>query len=130
MKKIDIVSFIKDNAFATWAAVLAIIPQTLHSFKAFASVEGSDAGYLEYGAAFITALALDLAVLVFTIRNREDIVIKSVVAMNVINVYVAWKIHPVLSPDFFIASALWSIVPFTMMYYANEIKGKRTSKSI
>lgn len=127
--KIDIIEGIKSNAFATWAAIIAIIPQTLHSWRAFVAVEGTQAGWLEYIAAFVVASALDLAVLFFTLRNRKDIVAGSMVAMIVINVYVFWRVHQALTLDFAAGCFFGMLVPVVMYFYADTITGKRRSKS-
>lgn len=127
--KFDIVEFLKTNTFATWAAVLTILPQTLHSYKALISVEGINAGWLEFATCFILAVALDVAVLVFTLRNRKDIVLGSMVVMILINTYVFWEIHHAFNLQFIAGTFFGMMNPAIMYFYSDTIVGKRTSRA-
>ena len=134
----DIVEVIKSNGFATLAAIVVIIPQTVHTFRAFMLSElAFDVvpNFMSITSAIfsgisgaIFALGLDMSILFFTLRNKTKIVWGTTAIIAIINFYVAWKIHRDFTVDFMASAFLGVIAPLIMAFYADTIIGKKRAK--
>ncbi len=125
----NISKIIRSNDFATWAAILAMVLQSKHTYMAYLSVESLDPNWVDMTFAVLAAIAIDVAILFYTLRNRRDIALGAMATMIVINSYAYWDIHQALTWKFYASQFLGLVIPVSVFYYSEEIKVTRQKKS-
>ena len=126
--KLDIPKLIKGNDFATYVAILSVILQSGHTFKAYLSTEALNPNWVDYSFAVLAAIVIDLAILFYTLRNRKDIALGAMFVMMAINGYAYWIIHQQLNIAFWAGMFFSAVIPISVFYYSEEIKITRVKR--
>jgi hypothetical protein len=111
--------YLRSAPFALIVAIISMLVQTPHSFTAFYNTSAIR-GSWGIAQALTFAIVIDLAILFYTLRRRQDIAVLAAVVMFVINAYYyysAWGI----SWSFAFGCFLAAIIPVSVYYYSEEI---------
>lgn len=118
-KKNKIVLAIKSKDFAVITAIISMLVQTPHTAVAFADLSSLPPAW-SWVQAIVFALVIDMAILVYTVRNRVDIALGAAIIMFLINIYYYSHLYPdYLSMGFGVLMA--AVIPISVYYYSEEI---------
>lgn len=115
----SILKTLRSNNFAITVAILSVLLQSFHTFTAFrntSNIQGV-AGIIE---ACLAAIVVDLAILFYTVRGREDVSRIAAITMVIINVYFYW-VQWGFTSSFYFGCFLSLIIPVSVYYYSEEI---------
>jgi hypothetical protein len=124
----NLLTYLRSNSFALLVAILSVAVQSFHSFTAFyntSSLRGSAWGIAQ---AVLFAVIIDLAILFYTLRKREDIAKLAALVMVVINAYYYYQAWG-LSWTFAFGCFLSLIIPVSVYYYSEEIDDQDDNKA-
>jgi acyl-CoA synthetase (AMP-forming)/AMP-acid ligase II len=127
MQQNKTIKYLRSSKFAVLIAILSVLVQSFHSFKAFYDTSSLRDSLWGISQAVLFAIVVDMAILFYTLRKRTDIARYAAVAMVMINCYyyyVTWG----FTLEFWFGCFLSLIIPVSVYFYSEELPLEETSE--